>query len=97
MRLPDTDPMALLPVTAACASATFARVADAHRDHSERRQQLMVLQACLVSMGRLLDRCHSETARLASDLPELGPIPRPVSGPLACLRALCRCAAVAVR
>ncbi len=73
MRLADTDPMAVLPVTAACVSATFARVTDAHRDHSERRQQLMVLQACLVSMGRLLDRCHAETARLASDLAELDP------------------------
>jgi hypothetical protein len=68
MRLADTDPMAVLPVTAARASATFARVADAHRDHSERRQQLMVLQACLVSMGQLLDRCHAEAARLAGDL-----------------------------
>jgi hypothetical protein len=75
MRLADTDPMAVLPVTAARASATFARVADAHRDHSERRQHLMVLEACLVSMGRLLDRCHSETARLASDLAELRPSP----------------------
>jgi hypothetical protein len=75
MRVADTDPMAVLPVTAARASATFARVADAHRDHSERRQQLMVLEACLVSMSRLLDRCHSETARLASDLAELGPSP----------------------
>jgi hypothetical protein len=73
MRLADTDPMAVLPVTAACARATFARVTDAHRDHSERRQQLIVLQACLVSMGRLLDRCHSETARLASDMAELDP------------------------
>jgi hypothetical protein len=43
MRLADTDPMAVLPVTAARASATFARVVDAHRDHSDRRQQLMVL------------------------------------------------------
>jgi hypothetical protein len=75
MRLADTDPMAVLPVTAARASATFARVADAHHDLSERRQQLMVLQACLVSMGRLLDRCHSETALLASDLAELRPSP----------------------
>jgi hypothetical protein len=73
MRLADTDPMAVLPVTAARASATFARVADAHRDHSERQQQLMVLQACLVSMARLLDRCHSQTARLANDLAELRP------------------------
>jgi hypothetical protein len=75
MRLADTDPMAVLPVTAARASATFARVVDVHRDHNERRQQLMVLQACLVSMGRLLDRCRSETARLASDLAELRPSP----------------------
>jgi hypothetical protein len=73
MRLADTDPMAVLPVTAARASATFARVVDAHRDHSERRQQLMALQACLVSMGWLLDRCHAEAARLASDLAELRP------------------------
>jgi hypothetical protein len=36
MRLADTDPMAVLPVTAARASATFARVIDVHRDHSER-------------------------------------------------------------
>jgi hypothetical protein len=75
MRLADTDPMAVLPVTAARTSATFARVADAHRDLIERRQQLMVLQACLISMGRLLDRCHAETARLASELAELRPSP----------------------
>jgi hypothetical protein len=73
MRLADTDPMAVLPVTAARASATFARVADARRGHSERRQQLMVLQACLASMDRLLDRCHSEATRLAHDLAELPP------------------------
>jgi hypothetical protein len=35
----------------------------------------MVLEACLASMGRLLDRCHLETARLASDLADLGPSP----------------------
>jgi hypothetical protein len=71
----DTDPMALLPVIDARASATFARVADAHRDLGERIQQLTVLQACLLSMGRLLERCHSETARLAGDLAELRPVP----------------------
>jgi hypothetical protein len=71
MRLADSDPMAVLPVSAACASATFAVVADARHDLSERRQQLVVRQACLVSMGRLLDRCQSETAQLAKDLAEL--------------------------
>lgn len=73
MRLADTDPLAVLPVTAASASAAFARVVDAHRHHSERWQQLMVLQECLASMGRLLDCCHSETARLANELADCFP------------------------
>jgi hypothetical protein len=77
MSFADTDPMAVLPVTAARASATFARVADAHRDDSERRQQLMVLEACLASMDRLLDRWHSEATRLADHLAELPPSTEP--------------------
>jgi hypothetical protein len=89
--LADTDPMAVLPVTAARASATFARVADVHRDHSERRQELMVLQACLVSMGQLLERCHSETAQLANDLAE----PRPSEDRCLAIWLVCRhCAGV---
>jgi hypothetical protein len=81
MRLADPDPMAVLPVTAARASATFAKVVDAHRELSERRQQLTVLQACLVSMGQLLEGCHSETTQLAHDLAELGPSTDPCPAP----------------
>jgi len=81
MRLAETDPLAVLPVTAARASATFARVVDAHRHHGERREQLMVLQACLVSMDGLLERCHLETARLAADLAGVGPSTSPCPDP----------------
>lgn len=86
MRLADTDPMAVLPVTAARASATFARVVDADRDRSERLQQLMVLQACLVSVGRLLERCHSEAALLANELAESLPSTEPCPAPLSACR-----------
>jgi hypothetical protein len=70
MRLAEADPLAVLPVTAARASAAFARAADPGRDRLERQQQLAVLETSLDSVARLLDRCQQEAARLAGALAE---------------------------
>lgn len=70
MGLADVDPLAVLPVTAATASAAFARAADPGRERGERQQQLAVLATSLDAVGRLLDRCQQEAARLAGELAE---------------------------
>jgi hypothetical protein len=70
MRLTEADPLAVLPVTAATASAAFARAADPGRDHLERQEQLAVLETSLDAVVRLLDRCRQEAARLARTLAE---------------------------
>lgn len=68
MTLIQVDPLAVLPVTAACASAAFARAADPARDHLERQRQLVRVDSSLASVGRLLDRCHQAAAELAAEL-----------------------------
>ena len=40
MGIAEVDPLAVLPITAAAASATFARATDAGRDLDERQEQL---------------------------------------------------------
>jgi hypothetical protein len=102
MRLTEVDPLAVLPVTAATASAAFARAADPGRDHLERQQQLAVLETSLDSVVRLLDRCRQEAARLAGALAEESrivdacPVPWPVCRhcpgvPLSCSARVGRC------
>jgi hypothetical protein len=68
MTLIEADPLAVLPVTAATASAAFSRAADPGRDRVERQQQLLVLETSLHSVARLLGRCQQEAARLAEAL-----------------------------
>jgi hypothetical protein len=64
----DVDPLAVLPLTAASASAAFARASDPWRDDAERRQQLTFLEVTLAALRELLDRCEQETARLAGQM-----------------------------
>jgi hypothetical protein len=101
-RLTEADPLAVLPVTAATASAAFARAADPGRDHLERQQQLAVLETSLDSLALLLDRCQQEAARLARALAEesrtvdVCPVPWPVCRhcpgvPLSCSARVWRC------
>lgn len=68
MGLVEVDPLAVLPVHAATASAVFARACDPSRDPSERREQLRLLELTLTSIRELLDRGEQETARLARDM-----------------------------
>jgi hypothetical protein len=102
MRLTESDPLAVLPVTAARASAAFARAADPGRDRLERQQQLAVLETSLDCVARLLDRCQQDAARLAGALAEESrtidacPVPWPVCRccpgvPLSCSAGLGRC------
>jgi hypothetical protein len=102
MRLTKADPLAVLPVTAATASAAFARAADPGRDRLERQQQLAVLETSLDSVARLLDRCQQEAALLAGALAEESrtidacPVPWPVCQdcpgvPLSCSARLGHC------
>lgn len=102
MRLTEADPLAVLPVTAARASAAFARTGDPGRDRLERQQQLAVLETSLDSVAQLLDRCEQEPARLAGALAEESrsidacPVPWPVCRrcpgvPLSCSAGLGCC------
>ena len=75
MGLVDVDPLAVLPVTAASASAAFARASDPGRDDAERRQQLTFLEETLAALRKLLDNCAEETARLAGQLRSVGDAP----------------------
>ncbi len=68
MGLVDVDPLAVLPIAAASASAAFARASDPGRDDAERRRQLTFLEETLVALRKLLDNCAEETARLAGQL-----------------------------
>jgi hypothetical protein len=76
MGLVAVDPLAVLPITAASASAAFARASDPGADETERRQQLSFLQLKLATVRRLLDSCDFEVARLALALDSrLGLVP----------------------
>ncbi len=68
MSIVDDDPLAVLPVTAAAASAAFARATDTTRGPDERRLQLEALQGALVEAGRLLERGTSVVAQLSAEL-----------------------------
>jgi hypothetical protein len=68
MGLVDPDPLAVLPVRAASASAAFARACDPGRDNSERCEHLNSLERILTSLRQLLDRCEQATARLAAEV-----------------------------
>lgn len=72
MEVVDVDPLAVLPVTAASASAAFARAADSSRDRDERQEQLRSLTTTLASVRRLLDRCEQVAAQLAVELDSTG-------------------------
>jgi hypothetical protein len=68
MGLVDPDPLSVLPVRAASASAAFARACDPGRDNSERCEHLNSLELTLTSLRQLLDRCEQATARLAAEV-----------------------------
>jgi hypothetical protein len=80
MGLVDPDPLSVLPVRAASASAAFARACDPGRDNSERCEHLNSLELTLTSLRQLLDRCEQAIARLAAEIrsPDTAP---PCSGP----------------
>lgn len=85
MGLVAIDPLAVLPVTAASASAAFARASDPGADETERRHQLSLLQVTLEAVRRLLDSCDQEVARLAAALDS-----RPGLVPCGGASSLCR-------
>ena len=68
MAVVEVDPLAVLPITAAAASAVFARAADPGRDPDERQEQLRSLRSLLTTVRRHLDRCEQAAARLAAEL-----------------------------
>ncbi len=68
MGLVDPDPLAVLPVRAASASAAFARACDPHRERAERREHLRLLEVTLTAVRQLLDRCDEEAAQLALEV-----------------------------
>jgi hypothetical protein len=68
MGVVEVDPLAVLPVTAASASAAFARATDPHRDRNERQEQLQALRLMLASVRRHLDRCDQAAVQLAEEL-----------------------------
>jgi hypothetical protein len=69
MGLVEIDPLAVLPVRAASASAAFARACDPSRDSAERCEHLRSLELALLSLRDLLDRCEQATGRLAAEVP----------------------------
>lgn len=73
MGLVDPDPLAVLPVRAASASAAFARACDPRRDRAERREHLRSLELILTAVRELLRRCEQEAARLAAEVDDLDP------------------------
>ena len=75
MGIVAVDALAVLPVTAASASAAFARASDPRRDDVERRKHLAFLLNTLSAVRKLLDSCDQATARLAGELdrPAVGP------------------------
>ncbi len=68
MGVVDVDPLAVLPITAASASAAFARAADPGRDLTERQEQLRSLTSTLASVRRQLDHSEQAVARLTEEL-----------------------------
>ena len=68
MGVVEADPLATLPITAAAASAAFARATDPGRDLNERQEQLRSLSSMLTTVRRHLDRCEQAAARLAAEL-----------------------------
>ena len=61
------DPLAVLPITAAAASAAFARATDPGRDLNERQEQLRSMSSMLTTVRRHLDRCEQAAAQLAAE------------------------------
>ena len=68
MGVVEVDPLAVLPITAAAASAAFARATDPGRHPNERQEQLRSLRSMLTTVRRHLDRCEQAAARLAAEL-----------------------------
>lgn len=68
MGVVEVDPLAVLPITAAAASAAFARATDPGRDLNERQEQLRSLRSRLTMLRRHLDRCEQAVARLTAEL-----------------------------
>lgn len=85
MGIVDVDALAVLPVTAASASAAFARASDPSRDDAERRRHLAFLEVRLCAVRELLDGCDRETSRLAEELDR-----RAVGAPCRGASAICR-------
>lgn len=68
MGVVEVDPLAVLPITAASASAAFARATDPGRDFTERQEQLRSLRSMLASVRRQLDQSEQAVARLTTEL-----------------------------
>jgi len=64
----EADPLAVLPLTAASASAAFARATDPGREMTERQEQLRSLRSILASVRRQLDQSDQAVARLTTEL-----------------------------
>ena len=68
MGVVEVDPLAVLPIIAAAASAAFARATDPGRDSTERQGQLRSLRSLLASVRRQLDESEQAVARLTTEL-----------------------------
>ncbi len=68
MGVVEVDPLSVLPITAASASAAFARATDPGRDFTERQEQLRSLRSMLASVRRQLDQSEQAVARLTAEL-----------------------------
>lgn len=68
MGVVEVDPLAVLPITAASASAAFARATDPGRDFTQRQEQLRSLRSMLASVRRQLDQSEQAVARLTTEL-----------------------------
>lgn len=68
MAVVEVDPLAVLPISAASASAAFARATDPGRDLNERQEQLQSVRSMLTTVRQHLDRSERAAARLAAEL-----------------------------
>ena len=64
----EVDPLTVLPIIAAAASAAFARATDPGRDFTERQEQLRSLRSMLASVRRQLDESEQAVTRLTTEL-----------------------------
>ncbi len=88
MGVVEVDPLAVLPITAASASAAFARAADPGRDLTERQEQVRSLRSMLASVRRQLDHSEQAVAKLTAELDSTRSWPRCSAGGAVCRRCL---------